>query len=164
MKELLSTFAMVWRGGGIILKMIDSSRSLSNPSAGYSFDDERIRNFQQNYVVNRATHFAKHALESFCLANGAWKTIKYKSTSGIRLGYTFLHKANYDLVGNEQTLLHVIIGFSTKLCASLASRTKHVTRRYLWNSKLCAQTLRLRPFTSTRRTNENKIFHTDLRP
>ena len=147
--------------GSCICDMISSTAFQACTASAHTVYNVLIRHIHIDSIINLCSKLCKSIGQALCLRNSPRETIKYIAVLRIILLNAVHNQVTCQLIRNQKSLVHVCLGFLSKLCAFLDICTENITGRNVRYAIFAGNLLCLCSLTSARRSKHDNL-HIDL--
>jgi len=135
----------------IVLQVIDPAGRFVHAAAAETLDDDVVVDMDLDHSIDLDVG----VLHRLRLGNGAGKTVEQESFPAIRRGDALPHQGNDQIIGNQPSGGHDVLGLHAQLGAGADRGAQHVTGGDLRNVETRADELGLSALACARRPQQN---------
>ena len=147
----------------LVAVVIPCPALLAAEAAGDAVDHLGVIHFQLDHEIDFFLLGCEHRIERLGLGGRARETVEDEPVRAVLIRDRIADDADHDIVAHQLALGHHLLGLEAQLAARRDGRTQHIASRELGEFERIPQVIRLRPFTSARRPEENDIHAKKLR-
>ena len=143
--------------GRVELDVVRSAGSLVNTAAFNSLDEDLVINLELNNLIDALALSSHHRVELLSLNGSSGEAIEEHAVEASRRGHVLLEQTDDELVVDEATSGHDILGLLAELSASGNGISEHVAGSEMADAKILGDGGSLSALAGTGRTNQDNV-------